>query len=228
MVTFVGAGTSTSGNVAAISGLSWPAHAAADLALGIWALILDPTPTLDSLFTQLDNQVDQNLRSILFDRLPVDMTGSESGAITGTTAGTNATNRMAMAVSLYRGCSGIGTSAYAAEGVTAVTSHTSPNVTLGSSADGICLLYAERQSLSASTITAPAGYTIRGQFGTGGSGGTVVCIADLLTGNSAGSNTVGTWSSTNAASNVGMYAVPLTAIASDGPHYQTTQYGGFF
>lgn len=212
-VTFVGADLSNSGNVTAITGLNWPGHAAGDLALFGGGMLNTATQTLDALITQLREDVDQNLKGVLGVRLPGAMTGSESGAIDMTVLAGD-TNRMVAGIAVFRGCSGIGTPTYLAEGGTAVSTHSSPAVTLASANDGILLIYIERQSTSASTITPPSGYIDAGQFGTGGSGGTVMCLAYKVAGNSSGSNSPGTWSSTNTASNCEVYAIPLTAAAT--------------
>lgn len=209
-VTFVGADLSSSVNVIAITGLNWPAHAAGDVALFGGGTVDTATPVLDANFTQLRQDIDQNLKGTLAWRSPASMTGSESGAIS-FTVGAAETNRMVAGVAVFRGCSGLGTPTYLAEGATAVSTHSSPTVTLASANDGILLIYVERQSTSASTITPPTGYTDAGQFGTGGSGGTVMCLAYKLTGNSSGVNSPSTWSSTNTASNCQVYAIPMTA-----------------
>lgn len=209
-VTFVGADLSNSANVIAVTGLNWPAHAAGDVALFGGGTVDTATPVLDALLTQLRQDIDQNLKGTLAWRSPASMTGSESGAIS-FTVGAAETNRMVAGVAIFRGCSGIGTPTYLAEGGTAVSTHSSPSVSLASANDGILLIYVERQSTSASTITPPTGYIDAGQFGTGGSGGTVMCLAYKVTGNSAGTNNPSTWSSTNTASNCEVYAIPLTA-----------------
>jgi hypothetical protein len=209
-VTFVAADLSNSGNVTAIAGLNWPAHVAGDVALFGAGMLNTATQTLDALITQLREDVDQNLKGVLGVRLPGAMTGSESGSVDMTVLAGD-TNRMVAGIALFRGCSGIGTPTYLAEGGTAVSTHSSPSVSLASANDGILLIYVERQSTSASTITPPVGYIDAGQFGTGGSGGTVMCLAYKVTGNSSGTNNPSTWSSTNAASNCEVYAIPLTA-----------------
>lgn len=213
-VTFVGADLSSSVNVIAITGLNWPTHIAGDVALFGGGAVDTSTPVLDANFTQLRQDTDQNLKGTLAWRAPASMTGSESGAIS-FTVGAAETNRMVAGVAIFRGCSGLGTPTYLAEGGTAVSTHSSPSVTLASANDGILLIYIERQSTGASTITPPTGYIDAGQFGTGGSGGTVMCLAYKVTGNSSGANNPSTWTSTNTASNAQVYAIPLTAAPTN-------------
>lgn len=215
-VTFVDAKTSTSGNVVTVTGLTWPTHQAGDLALFIGGCVDTATPVLDALLTQIRQDTDQNLKATVASRLPTAMTGSESGTID-FHVGAAETNRMTAAIALFRAAAGLGTVTYLAEGGTAVSTHHSPSVTLNSADDGICVLYEERQSTSASTITPPSGYTAPVQFGTGGSGGTVVCVAYKLSGNTAGSNAIGDWSSTNTASNCTVYAFPIFALITASP-----------
>jgi len=245
-ITFVNGDISTSDNVSVVTGVSWTGlgHAAGDLALSIWALLTTATTVVqDGALTTQDDHTDQNLRSFLSERI---MTGSESGTLTYSVDGPSI-NRMAVALGIWRGVGSVGTPIRVTEAGTAVDLHPfggsyANQLTVTPTADNatIVLVYSERSSTgnTAGTLAPPTGpgggsATTRVERGTGGSGGTYVQLADFALGaGTAGVPQVFTqWNATPdtlIASNADMWLVPLYPPVTDGPHYQTTQYGGFF
>lgn len=242
-ITWVAPGDiSTSDNVSVVTGVSWNGlnDLAGDYAFSIWSLLATATTvSQDALLTTLDDHTDQNLRSFLSNRL---MTGSESGTVNYTVDGASL-NRMAVVLGLWRGVGSVGTPVRFTEGGTGVFSHpASNNLSITPAFDNatILLAYSERSSTgnTAGTLAPPTGpgggsATVRVEKGTGASGGTFGQLSDFQ----LGAGTAGVpqaftqWvatPSTLLASNADMWLVPLYPQVMDGPHYQTTQYGGFF
>lgn len=227
-ITYVDGDFSTSDNVTDITGLSWPSHPSGSLALLIWALFGTYTPTMDPAFTELDNDVDQNLRAILAARLPASMTGAESGNISLTASDLN---RMSAALGIWSGVASIGTTVNYTEGSTATDVHPAAgNMTITPLQDSsrIVLVYSERSSTgnTAGTMTPPTHVgtgspaTIRQEHGTGSTGGTYVCLAEfqLGAGTAGVAQTFTQWNATPdtlIASNAEMWLVELRAAATD-------------
>lgn len=230
-ITYVNGDISTSDNVDSVTGLSFTGlgHAAGDWSIGVAALLIDPTPSLDSRFTAIADEVDQNLNAILFERDGATMTGSESGAVSFTTTGTNAINRMSVVFGIWRGVGSRGTIVNFTEGGTADDVHpVANNLSVTPTADNalILLVYSERSSTgnTAGTLAAPTGpgggsATIRVERGTGGSGGTYVQIAEFQLGAGTANNaqTFTQWDATPdtlIASNAEMWLIPLYPLAT--------------
>jgi len=204
--TFVDAdASSTTTSVNTLPGVTWPTHLSGDIALVGWASDDTQTPTLDGTLTSEASVADGTLRAILGSKVT---TGSESGDVSLVSAGT--ANRQAGAIALYRGYTSVAQVTQQNETGSATTTHTGPSITPTNSGSAIVLVYLERVTSSATPISPPAGFTSRAVFATGGTGGTAVCIADKLTGNTAGTPiATGDWTSTTASANVMVYAVEL-------------------
>jgi hypothetical protein len=229
-ITYVNGDASTSDNVDTVAGVSFTGlgHAAGDYCAGIWALLIDPTPALDGRFTEIDNDIDQNLNAILFEI--ASMSGSESGTVSMTTTGTNAINRMSAGIVIYRGVGSRGTIVNFTEGGTADDVHpVANNLSITPTADNamILLVYSERSSTgnTVGTLAPPTHNgtstqaTIRQERGTGGSGGTYIQLAEFLLGSgTAGvAQTFTQWDATPdtlIASNAEMWLIPLYPVAA--------------
>lgn len=169
-------------SVTTLTGVTWPAHVADDVAIVAWASDNTQTRTEPPTgFTSEFTNADGSLRAIV---ASLDSTGSESGDVSLVCGGAN---RQAGVVALYRGYSAAITNitSQAETSGTGVTSHSSPSITPTDSGSAIVLIYMDRVTSSVAP-SAPAGYAVRGSFATGGSGGVTVVVADKLTGLTAG------------------------------------------
>lgn len=211
MGTYVaGDATSQTASASTLPGLTWPAHTASDLAVLGWAQVNTAAPSLDGTFTSQANVVDTNVRGIIASRVT---TGSESGDVS---LSSDTANRQAAAMALYRGYSGVAQVTNQPEtNGTAQTVHSSPAITPGTTGAAVILVYLDRVSSGTTTITPPAGYTKRHEFGTSGSGGVFICLADKLTGTTAGvQETPGTWTASVASTSAIVFAVELTPTST--------------
>lgn len=196
-------------SITTLTGVTWPAHTAHDVALVGWASDNTQTRTEPPTgFTSRFTNADGSLRAIV---ASLDSTGSESGDVSLVCGGAN---RQAGAIALYRGYSATITNitSLAEPLASAVTSHNSPSITPTDSGSGIVLIYTDRVTSSV-VPTAPAGYTVRASFATGGSGGTTVVIADKLSGLTAGvAENPAAW--TGATASLTAYVIALELVPS--------------
>jgi len=217
MGTFVAAdASSTTTSVTTLTGVTWPAHNADDVAVVGWASDNTQTRTEPpSGFTSEFTNADGALRAIV---ASLDSTGSESGDVSLVCGGAN---RQTGVLALYRGYSPTITNVTSlAEGGTAVTSHSSPSITPTDSGSAIVLVYMDRVSSSVVPTGTPAGYTVRASFATGGSGGTTVVVADKLSGLTAGTpESPAAW--TGATSSAAAYVIALELVPSSTTHSAT-------
>jgi len=214
MGTFVAAdASSTTTSVTTLTGVTWPAHNADDVAVVGWASDNTQTRTEPpSGFTSEFTNADGSLRAIV---ASLDSTGSESGDVSLICGGAN---RQAGVIALYRGYNPSITNVTSQNETsgTGVTSHSSPSITPTDSGSAIVLIYMDRVSTSV-VPSAPAGYAVRGSFATSGSGGTTVVIADKLTGLTAGvPESPAAW--TSATSGTAAYVVALELVPSFTTH----------
>jgi len=217
MGTFVAAdASSTTTSVTTLTGVTWPAHNADDVAVVGWASDNTQTRTEPpSGFVSEFTNADGSLRAIV---ASLDSTGSESGDVSLVCGGAN---RQAGVIALYRGYNPSITNVTSQNETsgTGVTSHSSPSITPTDSGSAIVLIYMDRVSTSV-VPSAPAGYAVRGSFATGGSGGTTVVIADKLTGLTAGvPESPAAW--TSATSGTAAYVVALELVPSFTTHSAT-------
>lgn len=196
-------------SVTTLTGVTWPAHNADDVAIVGWASDNTQTRTEPpSGFTSEFTNADGSLRAIV---ASLDSTGSESGDVSLVCGGAN---RQAGVIALYRGYNPSITNVTSQNETsgTGVTSHNSPSITPTDSGSAIVLIYMDRVTSSV-LPTAPAGYSVRGSFATGGSGGVTVVIADKLTGLTAGvPESPAAW--TGATSGTAAYVIALELVPS--------------
>lgn len=183
MGSFVAADASSlTTSVTTLTGVTWPAHSASDVAIVAWASDNTQTRTEPPTgFTSLFTNADGSLRAIIGGK---NSTGSESGDVSLVCGGAN---RQTGILALYRGYNPTVTNitSLAETSGSNVSSHSSPSITPSDSASAIVLIYMDRVS-SAVVPSAPAGYAVRSSFTTGGTGGTTVVVADKLSGLTAG------------------------------------------
>jgi hypothetical protein len=168
-------------SVTALTDVVWPTHSGDDLAILAHGYGDGTnTGTMDAGFTNIADLTDTNLRAVVGKRIPTTMTGSESGAVTLTTT-TGA--RQVGALVAYNGYSDVQQIVSQAEtSGTAVTTHASPAITPQRVGSGFVIIYMDRVSAGNTTVTPPAGFTLREEFGTLGTGGILVHVADDLSG----------------------------------------------
>lgn len=200
-------------SVTTLTGVTWPSHNADDLAIVGWASDNTQTRTEPPTgFTSEFTNADGSLRAIV---ASLGSTGSESGDVSLVCGGAN---RQSGAIALYRGYSASITNITSQNETsgTAVTSHNSPSITPTDNGSAIVLIYMDRVSSSV-VPSAPAGYTVRASFATGGSGGTTVVIADKLTGLTAGvAENPAAWTGATASLNAYVIAVELVPSGVSG------------
>lgn len=169
-------GLVTSGTT--LTGVTWPSGPntpiAGDLALLIWNGDNVANRTTPAPFTPVGSLVtDGSLRSSLYKRQCV---GGESGDVS---LVMDAGNRMGAVLYVVRGYSDIDQVLTASDGGTLVSDHTPPPLTIGANNAAIISAYCERLTAGNTAATCnDAAYTRRAQFGTAGTGGTFVAIAD--------------------------------------------------
>lgn len=168
-------------SVTALTDVVWPSHSGDDLAILAHGYGDGTnTGTMDAGFTNIADLTDTNLRAVVGKRIPTTMTGSESGAVTLTTT-TGA--RQVGALVAYSGYSDVQQIVNQPEtSGTAVTTHASPAITPQRTGSGFVIIYMDRVSTGNTTVTPPAGFTLREEFGTSGTGGIFMHVADDLSG----------------------------------------------
>lgn len=196
-------------SVTTLTGVTWPSHAADDVALVAWASDNTQTRTEPPTgFTSEFTNADGSLRAIV---ASLGSTGSESGDVS---LVCGAANRQAGVIAVYRGYNPNITNITSQNETsgTAVTSHSSPSITPTDSASAVVLIYMDRVTSSV-LPTAPAGYTVRGSFATGGSGGVTVVVADKLSGLTAGvPESPAAWTGGTASTAAYVIALELTPV----------------
>ena len=168
-------------SVTTLTGTTWPSHSGDDLALLAHGYgDSTNTGTMDAAFTNIADLTDTNLRAIVGKRIPTSMTGSESGDVTLTTT-TGA--RQVGALGVWNGYSDVQQIVNQPEtSGTAVTTHASPAITPQRTGSGFVMIYMDRVSTGNTTATPPTGFTLREEFGTSGTGGIFLQVADDLSG----------------------------------------------
>ena len=168
-------------SVTTLTGVTWPSHTTDHL--GILAHGYGDstnTGTMDSGFTNIADLTDTNLRAIIGKRIPSVMTGSESGDVTLTTT-TGA--RQVGALAVYSGYTDVQQIVNQPEtSGTAQTTHACPAITPQVAGSGFVMVYMDRVSTGNTTATPPTGFTLREEFGTSGTGGIFMQVADDLSG----------------------------------------------
>lgn len=173
--------TALTTSVTALTGLSWQSHVAGTLALLAHGYGDNTnTGTMDSAFANVADLTDTNLRAVVGKRASSVMTGSESGAVSLTTA-TGA--RQVGCLTTYSGYTDVQQVVSQAEpSVTAVNVHASPLITPQVTGSGFVIIYIDRVSAGNTTVVQPTGFSKRFEFGTLGTGGVFMCVADDLSG----------------------------------------------
>jgi len=192
-----------------LTGVTWPAHSGDDLALLAHAYGDGTnTGTMSATFANLADLTDTNLRAVLGKRIPSVMTGSESGDVSLTTT-TGA--RQVGTLGVWNGYTDVQQVVNQPEtSGSAVTTHASPSITPQVTGSGFVLIYMERVTTGTTTITPPAGFTKRLEFGTSGSGGVFVCVADDLSGTRGLTLfTPGSWTGSTATTSAMVYLIEL-------------------
>lgn len=181
-------GTFVAGDISALTtsvtsctGVTWPSHSGDDLAILAHGYGDGTnTGTMDANFANIADLTDTNLRAVIGKRIPTTMTGSESGDATLTTT-TGA--RQVGALVAYNGYSDVQQIVNQPEtSGTAVTTHACPEITPQRVGSGFVLIYMDRVSTGNTTATPPTGFTLREEFGTSGTGGIYLQVADDLSG----------------------------------------------
>lgn len=168
-------------SVTILTGTTWPTHSGDDLALLAHGYGDGTnTGTMDAGFTNVLDLTDTNLRAVVGKRIPTTMTGSESGDVTLTTV---TPARQVGALVVYNGYSDVQQAVSLAEAsVTPVTTHASPSITPQRAGSAFVIIYMDRVGTGNTTVTPPAGFTPREEFGTSGTGGIFMHVADDLSG----------------------------------------------
>lgn len=180
-------------SVTTLTGVTWPTHGGDDLAIVAHGYGDGTnTGTMDANFANIADLTDTNLRALVGKRIPTSMTGSESGDVTLTTT-TGA--RQVGALVVYSGYSDVQQIVNQPEtSGTAQTTHASPAITPQKTGSGFVAIYMDRVSAGNTTVTPPAGFTLRKEFGTVGTGGIFMHVADDLSGtHGLGAFTPGSW-----------------------------------
>lgn len=194
---------SAGGNVATLTGLTWPAVQANDVAVMWWLGINSVTWTDPGNFT-LINSTDGDTgasRMRLYYRV---CTGAETGDVS---LVHSAADRQCAVMAIYRGCDPVTpinlTTGWAVRDESASgTTHACPQVTTDVADCVVLTAIGERASSGTTGWTAPPGYTERADSDglATGTGGTSCALADdgLATSRPAGTNvTPPVWTSTN-------------------------------
>jgi len=201
-------------SVTTLTGVTWPTHTGDHLALLAHAYGDGTnTGTMDAAFTNAADLTDTNLRAVLGKRIPSVMTGSESGDVSLTTT-TGA--RQAGALGIWSGYSDVQQVVNQPEtSGTAQTTHASPAITPQVAGSGFVIVYMDRVSSGNTTVTPPAGFTKRLEFGTSGSGGVFLCVADDLSGTHGLTPfTPDSWTVAVGSTSALVYLLELTPVAA--------------
>lgn len=199
-------------SVTTLTGTTWPSHGGDDLALLAHGYGDGTnTGTMDAAFTNVADLTDTNLRAVLGKLIPSTMTGSESGDVTLTTT-TGA--RQVGALGVWAGYTDVQQVVNQPEtSGTAVTTHASPSITPQKTGSGFVIIYMDRVSTGNTTVTPPAGFTPRLEFGTSGTGGIFMHVADDLSGTHGVSPfTPGDWNVAVGSTSALVYLVELTPV----------------
>jgi len=181
-VTRVGADVSAlTTSVTTLTGVTWPTHSGDDLAILAHGYGDGTnTGTMDAGFTNIADLTDTNLRAVIGKRIPTTMTGSESGDVTLTTT-TGA--RQVGTLVVYNGYSDVQQIVNQPEtSGTPVTTHASPAITPQRAGSAFVIIYMDRVSAGNTTVTPPAGFSPVVEFGTQGTGGIFMHVAEDLSG----------------------------------------------
>jgi len=168
-------------SVTTLTGITWPSHVAGTLALLAHGYgDQTNTGTMDANFTNIADLTDTNLRAVVGKRASTAMTGSESGTVSLTTT-TGA--RQVGCLTVYSGYTDVQQIVSQNEtSGTAVNVHASPTITPQITGSGFVIVYIDRVSAGNTTVTQPTGFSKRFEFGTLGTGGIFMCVADDLSG----------------------------------------------
>lgn len=168
-------------SVTTLTGVTWPTHSGDDLAILAHGYGDGTnTGTMDAGFTNIADLTDTNLRAIIGKRIPTTMTGSESGDVTLTTV---TPARQVGALVVYNGYSDVQQIVSLAEtSGTPVTTHASPAITPQRAGSAFVIVYMDRVSAGNTTVTPPAGFSPVVEFGTVGTGGIFMHVAEDLSG----------------------------------------------
>jgi len=199
-------------SVTTLTGTTWPSHSGDDLALLAHGYGDGTnTGTMDAAFTNIADLTDTNLRAIVGKRIPTSMTGSESGDVTLTTT-TGA--RQVGALGVWNGYSDVQQIVNQPEtSGTAVTTHASPAITPQRTGSGFVIIYMDRVSTGNTTVTPPSGFTSRVEFGTSGTGGIFMHVADDLSGtHGLSAFTPGDWNVSVGSTSAMVYLVELAPV----------------
>ena len=199
-------------SITTLTGVTWPTHSGDHLALLAHGYgDSTNTGTMDAGFTNLADLTDTNLRAILGKRIPSTMTGSESGDVTLTTT-TGA--RQVGALGIWSGYTDVQQVVNQPEtSGTAVTTHASPAITPQVAGSGFVIVYMDRVSTGNTTVTPPSGFTARQEFGTSGTGGIFMHVADDLSGTHGLTPfTPGDWNVSVGSTSAMVYLVELTPV----------------
>jgi hypothetical protein len=199
-------------SVTTLTGVTWPSHSGDDLALLAHGYgDSTNTGTMDAAFTSLADLTDTNLRAVIGKLIPSSMTGSESGDVTLTTT-TGA--RQVGALGVWNGYTDVQQIVNQPEtSGTAVTTHASPAITPQKTGSGFVIVYMDRVSTGNTTVTPPSGFTSRLEFGTSGTGGIFMHVADDLSGTHGLTPfTPGDWNVSVGSTSAMVYLVELAPV----------------
>lgn len=183
------------------------------------------TLTIDALFTVISNTAKGSLDPYLGYNIS---DGTEVGDVS--ISSTATANRQVGLLATFRNYLGIEPSnIQVLSEPNTDQSHDSPSITPVWNGSCVVFVYFERTTNSTTTDTAASGLSTAVEFGTSGNGGCYIQIAYKAAGVVAGTpEAPGPWASLVATTAAQVVAFELIPPAVSGPHYQTTQYGGFF